>query len=220
MQEGPRTFRDPLLSVYQSAVADLARRIDAERAAAGPSLESAGESPGNALEAAAERVAVRHADRIMRGASDTPFEQQENATLEAMTIGQNAEVCASLGLRYLRAKVFGDTGAQAYITNELERGGKCDRKWVTVLEEYAKYFGPFGAQPEIPYIRPAAVGPGDHDQDECQDWPDRRLGTGAEPARRILRQVKANEPDVLVHLGDIYYRHRCGMQHEFRGDRR
>ena len=32
MQEGPRTFRDPLLSVYQSAVADLARQIDAERA--------------------------------------------------------------------------------------------------------------------------------------------------------------------------------------------
>jgi len=63
MQEGPRTFQDPLLSVYQSAVADLARRIDAERAAAGANLESPAESPGAAPEAAAERVAVRHADR-------------------------------------------------------------------------------------------------------------------------------------------------------------
>ena len=107
MQEGPRTFQDPLLSVYQSAVADLARQIDAERAAALPSLEAAAESPGVALEAAAERVAMRHAERIMRGGSDTSFEQQENdAALEAMNIGQNAEVCASLGLRYLRAKVL------------------------------------------------------------------------------------------------------------------
>jgi hypothetical protein len=207
MQEGPRTFQDPLLSVYQSAVADLARQIDAERAAALPSLEAAAESPGVALEAAAERVAMRHAERIMRGGSDTSFEQQENdAALEAMNIGQNAEVCASLGLRYLRAKVFGDTGTQTYITNELKPGGKCDRRWITVLEEYAKYFGPFGARPEIPYVRPAAIGPKvitiktNARIGLIGDW-----GTGAEPAKRIMRQVRTNEPDVLVHLGDIYY---------------
>jgi hypothetical protein len=207
MQEGPRTFRDPLLSVFQSAVADLGRRIDAERAGAGAGLEAAGESQSAALEAAAERVAARHADRILRGASDTPFERQENdATLEAMSVGQNAEVCASLGLRYLRAKIFGETATQAYIRNELERGGKCDPKWVTVLEEYAKNFGPLGARPEIPYIRPDAVGPRvitiktNARISLIGDW-----GTGAEPAKRILRQVNANEPDALVHLGDIYY---------------
>jgi predicted phosphodiesterase len=206
MQEGPRTFHDPLLSVYQSAVADLARRIDVERAAASPSLEAAGESPGTALKEAAERVAVRHAYRITQGGSDTSFEQQEEAALEAMTIGQNAEVCASLGLRYLRAKVFGDAATQAYIRTELETGGKCDPKWITVLEEYAKYFGPFGARPEIPYIRPATVGPkvitikSNARIGLIGDW-----GTGAEPAKRILRQVKTNQPDVLVHLGDIYY---------------
>jgi predicted phosphodiesterase len=205
MQEGPRTFRDPLLSVYQSAVADLARQIDAERAA-GPGLEAAGETPGAALEAAAEQVAVRHADRIAHGGSDTSFEQQETATLEAMTIGQNAEVCASLGLRYLRAKVFGDAATQAYIRRELEPGGKCDAKWITVLEEYAKHFGPFGARPEIPYVRPASVGPkvitikSNARIGLIGDW-----GTGAVPAQRILRQVKANQPDVLIHLGDVYY---------------
>ena len=32
------------------------------------------------------------------------------------------------------------------------------------------------------------------------DW-----GTGAVPAKRILRQLKAQNPDVLIHLGDIYY---------------
>ncbi len=189
MQDGPRTFRDPLLSVYQSAVADLARRIDAEREAAGPAVEAPGEWPGVALEAAAERVAVRHAERIARGRSDTSFEQQESATLEAMTIGQNAEVCASLGLRYLRAKVFRDAATQAYIRNELETGGKCDAKWITVLEEYAEYFGPFGARPEIPYIRPAAVGP--------------KVITIKSNARVGL--IGDWGTDVLIHLGDIYY---------------
>jgi hypothetical protein len=207
MEEGPRTFRDPLLSVFQSAVADLARRIDAERAATGATLETAGESPSAALEAAAERVAARHADRVMQGASDTSAEQQEDdAALEAMTPGQNAEVCASLGLRYLKAKIFGDKATQAYLRNELERGGKCDAKWVTVLEEYARNFGPSGSRPAIPYIRPGAVGPSvitiktNARIGLIGDW-----GTGAEPAKRILRQIKANEPDVLVHLGDIYY---------------
>jgi predicted phosphodiesterase len=204
MQEGPRTFRDPFLSIYQSAVADLARRIDAGRPA-GSTLEATTEAPGAALEAAAERVARRHADHIESGATESSLDQQESANLEAMTIGQNVEVCAALGKRYLWALFRRDLATQAYIRTELKPGGKCDRNWITVLEEYAKYFGRFG-RPEIPYIRAAEVGAkviaikSNARIGLLGDW-----GTGAEPAKRILRQVKANQPDVLIHLGDIYY---------------
>jgi hypothetical protein len=69
-----------------------------------------------------------------------------------------------------------------------------------------KYFGPNGNARPIPYVRPADVGnytipiKAGGKIALIGDW-----GTGGEPARRILKQVRQQQPDVVVHLGDIYY---------------
>jgi predicted phosphodiesterase len=205
MQEGPRTFRDQFLSIYQSAVADLARRVDAERGA-GDALEGAAESTGASLEAAAERVAERMHEHKKQGGSAASFDSEEAATLESMSPLAIADVCASLGLRYLQAKVLGDSATADLIKSELKPGSKCDPKWVQTLEDYLKYFGPTGTRREIPYVKPGDVGPqvitikSNAKIGLIGDW-----GTGAEPARRVLRQLKAQRPDIVIHLGDIYY---------------
>ena len=84
--------------------------------------------------------------------------------------------------------------------------GTCDPRWAQTITECAKYFGINGTRARPWYVTPVEAG------DKVitikrgakigliGDW-----GTGAEPARRVLEELKQTEPDILVHLGDIYY---------------
>jgi predicted phosphodiesterase len=204
MNQGP-TFRDHFLSIYQSAVADLGRQLD-PRGGSPSALESAGASEGPSLESAAQRIAAQLVASRTTERPQIPFVENATASLEAMSLTENVEICAALGLRYLVARVSGDRTTAQLIKSELLPGSKCDANWITTLEEYLKYFGADGKRRDIPYIKPnneetnpitiksnARVG-------LIGDW-----GTGAEPAKRILRQIKAQKPDILIHLGDIYY---------------
>ncbi|MBB3318712.1 hypothetical protein FHT77_004621 [Rhizobium sp. BK181] len=93
-------------------------------------------------------------------------------------------------------------------------GSPCDGEWITCLEEYHRYFGPEGDRAEIPYIRPADVGDriisiaADASIALMADW-----GTGNNPAFELLRAITDFDPQVLIHLGDIYY---SGTPHECR----
>jgi hypothetical protein len=125
--------------------------------------------------------------------------------VERLSPSETARVCASLGFRYLQAKVLGDATTAARISADLV-GATCDPKWLEKLDEYLKFFGPDGARREIPYIRAKAVGPQTIGVPAgariglIGDW-----GTGAEPARRILVELKNRKVDAVIHLGDIYY---------------
>ena len=203
MDQGPRTFRDHFLSIYQSWAADVARQRIAECGEP--------ESLGAALAlekprevAAAEDVAAQVAraggpDKAVEVLGDGPV-------LEDMSAGQNVRVCAALALNLMWAHLKKDIAEINKIEKEFLPGSKCDAKWVQTITEYLGYFGPSGDQRAIPYIRPAAVGTkvipikAGARIGLIGDW-----GTGAEPARRVLRQLKAESPDILIHLGDIYY---------------
>jgi hypothetical protein len=62
MDEGPLTFRDHALSIFQSAAADFARKDDAARPSQG-ALESRRPKASQLEEAAAQVAAIRHAQR-------------------------------------------------------------------------------------------------------------------------------------------------------------
>jgi predicted phosphodiesterase len=186
MKDDSRTFRDHFLSIYQSAAADYASKIPVE--------ESNQPTPNSDrfMQAANEVAELRSKDL-----SEVPAVEEGVADIP--------KICASLGLRYLEALVSGDA-ARAERIREQMTGGTCDRNWVSTLKEYVKYFGVNGTRATIPYRRPSEIGPrvipigaG------CRiavfgDW-----GTGAAPARRILSMIAEQKPDVLLHLGDIYY---------------
>lgn len=203
MSEGPRTFRDHFVSIYQSAVADLARQMAQEQQA-----ELRGEAPASAanqaretgadLTRAADAVAMLRMEGVVQGAEPVP---------EGVLAGaaDTAKVCASLGMSYLEARLRGDVATAAMIKGELDVS-TCDPRWASTIDEYLRYFGPSGSRAQIPYIRAAQVGPepialkANARIALIGDW-----GTGAEPAVRLLEQVREQRPDVLIHLGDIYY---------------
>jgi hypothetical protein len=183
MLNDPKTFRDHTLSIYQSAV----EQHDRASGLTPPGQDSA-------LVTAASRIAELQA--------------QDGAVIpeEAPAgFGAQAWTCARLGLDLLKAKARGNEAAVTQLKSELQ-DSTCDPGWAETLVEYAKYFGPDGTRRAIPYIAPAAAGewvveiPANARIALLADW-----GTGTPAAEALLQQVKLRNPDILIHLGDIYY---------------
>ncbi|MEG9525438.1 MAG: metallophosphoesterase [Hyphomicrobiales bacterium] len=191
LDAGPLTFRDHFLSLYQSIAEDVAR------ASAG-ATESAAAVPDADVILAAERVAQAYDAGV-------PVAPTAQTGTESLTAGELAGRCAALALRMLRARLSGDAATLARIMDEME-AGKCDPGWARTLEEYVKYFGPLGTRANPLYVTPAKAGEAALPIKSgariglIGDW-----GTGTVSARRLLGLVAAQKPDVLIHLGDIYY---------------
>ncbi len=120
--------------------------------------------------------------------------------------GSVAWHCIKLASELFLAKIEGKDEK----TQELEdalKDSTCDPGWVEAILDYLKYFGPLGKKGKIPYVtyqkmddfvletlprnaRVAIVG----------DW-----ATGTDDAVDLMRQVASHRPQVLMHLGDIYY---------------
>jgi hypothetical protein len=114
--------------------------------------------------------------------------------------------CAKRAFQVAQARLAGDH-ARADLLQEAFDKGKCDPKWGKCITEFLKNAAVSG-QSAIPY-RPwkslsdfvitdalpskATIG-------IAGDW-----GTGGPRAADVLKQIAAHNPDVFLHLGDIYY---------------
>ena len=120
-------------------------------------------------------------------------------------IPEDIWISARLGLAWLEARVGGDTLAAARLHDAL-KGSDFDPNWLEALERYLIYFGPDGCRRAVPYRSPAQVGDGVLTLRPgarialISDW-----GLGTDAADRVLRQAASLRPDVLIHLGDVYY---------------
>jgi len=201
LAEGPVTFRDHFVSLYQSAVDDIAGKIAAGQKAG---IESLAVDQASELVLAAQDIAQ---SQIEPHASSQPGATVagKESMLEGMSVPDHARACASLGWQYMQAKVFGDTVTAKRLEGELDAGG-CDPRWAQTIEQYVKYFGVGGTRAQPQYVTPGQAGEAvlvmkkDAKIGLVGDW-----GTGAEPAQRVLQQLKEQKPDILIHLGDIYY---------------
>ncbi len=188
---GPKTFRDPALSLFQSAAATFARSEAAKTASTHESLSDSSEFILETEQACEERLSGREGILI--------------DGREALNVGQRAALCARLGLQLMMAKLAGNTAAAKEIEQQMI-GSTCDPGWAKTLKEYAAAYGVLGNPDARIYIRPKEAGnsvitiPAGAKIALFGDW-----GTGAEPARRLLRHIKTKQPDILLHLGDIYY---------------
>lgn len=192
------SFRDHFLSLYQSVVSDVARKID--------------EKNVPTARAALQRSAMSVLPNIAADIAGQEFARQRSllppstgVNKRELTKTEIGRVCADLAFRYLKARLANDTAAIARLNDEF-RAGTCDPAWASTIEEYLHYFGPDGSRNAIPYIRAATVGPrvieiqSDAKIAIVGDW-----GTGAQPALRLLKLIAAEQPEYVVHLGDIYY---------------
>jgi Calcineurin-like phosphoesterase len=186
------TFRSPVISLWQSAISEV---VAQER-------ES--------------QPAVLGEDEAVPS-SDVPIMLQTVAAAEAILSGQPVppavlgipiEDCAQLYLRLILAQARGDTQQVAQLKNDISFS-TCDPLWAKVFAEYEK-FRIFGSG-QIPYRRYQNIGdfvlplPTNSKTKQVTialiaDW-----GTGQMPAQQVLAAAGRQAPDVLIHLGDIYY---------------
>lgn len=178
------TFRDHAVSLLQSAAGEAVRDTD--------SLTSNFESDSDLTRATALIGTLK-------------MNKAAIPEIAPPGIVQKTWNCAKLGYDLLHAKISGDAPAVKSLAAQLQFS-TCDEKWAQALTSYLDYFGPDGKLRAIPYVRAAQVGervlglqPGAKVA-LIADW-----GTGTDAAISLLKKAAALQPDVLVHLGDIYY---------------
>ena len=105
-------------------------------------------------------------------------------------------------LQIAKAKVFG-TDDQVKVLQNAFDFNVCDPFWSQCVDEYVNFFKLRGSA--IPYreglnnVLPTPVS-ANAKIALFGDW-----GTGTEDAIDLLQQIKGFNPDILMHLGDVYY---------------
>lgn len=199
--------RDPNLSLFQSAVDEVAARK-----AAGTQSQAVGEA--GAIErpdadnsmvrmAAAEVKAV---DAASKAGGPPPGVPAAAAQTVTEGIGDTVRYCASLARNFAVAKLLGHTSdATRYQDLLSEKMGDCDAGWAEVALKYAEFLASKG---QIPYRAHQQLSdfvidgklPANAKIALVGDW-----GTGQQEAKTVLTQIARKNPDVVIHMGDIYY---------------
>ncbi len=154
-----------------------------------------------------QSAAAEHPGLIQAAAhaASASLEQGAVPTAAPAGLAQDAWTCARLGLEWIRARLGGNATAASQLYDDL-KGAPCDPNWIGTLDRYLAYFGPDGGRRRVPYRTPAAVG-----DDVLPLKPGARIalisdwGLGTRAADDVLQQALSLRPDVLIHLGDVYY---------------
>ena len=115
--------------------------------------------------------------------------------------------CVALLLQYAEAWITRNTPRQAALREEVHESG-CDPGLLSAVTDYADAF--WLHHDEIPYVPP----PGADSQEFVYPLPEKpslRIGilsdwgSGDAAAEWALQQLMAQSPDLILHLGDVYY---------------
>jgi predicted phosphodiesterase len=205
-----KQFRTPDASLWQSAVDEVVAKSTAS---------SVGKSAGGPVaitRPAQDQAMVGGANIVAESVDQTgapPVVAPLAPDVVARDIGSTAKFCSTTAFKLAKAKLLGDSVEAKRLQAELTAlMGPCDPKWAQVVAVYVAHKV---AKQSIPYRRHANLSDfviDDRLPDKCRvallaDW-----GTGDDGARLLLRQIAEKNPDVVIHLGDIYY---SGTHHEF-----
>lgn len=122
--------------------------------------------------------------------------------------------CVKLAAEYVWAEITRDTLRASELEDEL-RYSTCDPLWSIALATYLAWKASLDP---VPYVRYSSL---DDFVIPLPDKPDLVIGviadwgTGLDDAKWLLKEVMKKNPDVLLHLGDVYY---AGTADEFRGN--
>lgn len=125
----------------------------------------------------------------------------------ADTVGV-AEDCLDLLVEYALAWIFDDTSKLQQIASEFHESA-CDPGWLTAAIAWLDYYWdgeppqyapPTSSEPQPFALPPPASADGQLRVGILGDW-----GTGEEEALAVLDQLMQQQPDLIIHVGDIYY---------------
>ena len=200
----PYTYRDPTLSLWQSAVAQVQRNRKSVQARI---------SPKSKVQFAVPSLAVQ--DDLMSpvhllGESLSAGQSKPVASLAAAQPASTASFaphgvgtvvdCAKVAAQFLAAEMTGDKQKSDLYASEL-KFAVCDALgWGECLTAYLAFKASCGSLPYrpnqnvvFPLAKNAKIA-------ILGDW-----GTGDDVAINLLQQVANLKPDILFHLGDVYY---------------
>ena len=200
-------FRDPDLSLFQSAVDEVV----ASKTAGTQSQDIGGPAtitrpdPGQSMVGMATMEA-KVVDAANKSGAPAPGVPPAPVGTATEGLGDQVRYCASLARNYGVAKILGHTAdANRYYDLLTEKMGTCDPCWTETAIKYAEFLASKGQIPYRTYTnlndfvidgklpanaRVALVG----------DW-----GTGQPEAKTVLAQIARKNPDVVIHMGDVYY---------------
>lgn len=203
-----KQYHDPELSIWQAAVGEVSTARSG--GAQVEDLAAAPQSSGRPDELdSMSSEAIAYCNQVSGG---TPVTAATSVHPATEGLAQTAGFCSLTALKLAKAKITGNKDDEERYKAELAKFGDCDPSYAEAAARYAEYF--VAQQRQIPYIayqnlsdfvltdklptkaKVAIVG----------DW-----GTGQDAAKLVLRQVANKKPDVVIHLGDIYY---AGTQFE------
>lgn len=199
--------RDVSRSLLQSAfeqVAEDERRKT--RGAGGDGTRGAGATRASVSEPLSNAITAYFADPTeLPDALSRPREGE--ATRGAWdTVKYCADMAAGMASEFWNAHVRGNREAyEAYQAALFAPMGDCDPRFGQAVQQYVQFLLKKG---KVPYRKWQQISdfvfdgklPRDAVIGLVADW-----GTGQAEALEVLRQVKGHNPQVVVHLGDIYY---------------
>ncbi|MGH9431437.1 MAG: metallophosphoesterase family protein [Terriglobia bacterium] len=203
-----KQFHDPELSIWQSAVEEVEAKQSAgpqtEDVGATPVITGRPDTPGSMV---AEATAYCHAVDSGKTVADVAV-----GPVATEGLIQTAGFCSLTALKLAKAKILGNQADEQKYNDELAKFGDCDPRYSEAAAKYSEYFVAQGKQ--IPYIVYQNLSdfvidgklPANAKVAVVGDW-----GTGQDAAKLVLRQIADKNPDVVIHLGDIYY---AGTQFE------
>ncbi|MBM3814575.1 MAG: hypothetical protein FJW20_23360 [Acidimicrobiia bacterium] len=208
-----KQHRSKEASLWQSAVDEIVSKAKA----GGATLSEGGTAPVNRTElddpfmAAANNIA----GQVDQGVA--PPTPQAPADVATLGVAEVVEFCSTTAFKLAEAKVKAIFSGNDKEVRKLEEElgaqfGSCDPKWAQVI---AVYVAARAEGDKIPYRRWDKLSdfvidgqlPANAKVALLADW-----GTGQDAARFVLRKIAEKKPDVVMHLGDVYY---SGTAHEF-----
>lgn len=205
----PYSYRNPTLSLWQAAVAEVhGRRDSANGSTAIATTEMIAMPPLLAEDRLMSPVHTIAASLAGQPSDAGTFSAEGTST--TLDLAETAAAvpfdCAKVAAEFLWAEMAGDIEKSRVLAGELKYA-VCDAiGWSECVTTYLGYKASGGSLPYRPNknvvvdldrrTKIAIIG----------DW-----GTGDEVAINLLQQVASLQPEVLVHLGDVYY---AGTQHE------
>ncbi|MFP5226363.1 MAG: metallophosphoesterase family protein [Acidobacteriota bacterium] len=201
----PYTYANPVLSLWQAAAAEVQRRHASVRSrmatATARRMAMAAQPAPDDLMAPARMIGepLGAGQTLSQGAlAAAPV--RAGAPLKApMTVGGVVGDCAVTAAQFLWAEMTGNQQQSELLAGEL-KDSVCDPGWAECLTTYLAYKVSGGKLPYRPNLNPVIDLGGATQVAIVGDW-----GTGDEVAINLLQQVASLHPDVLIHLGDVYY---------------
>lgn len=123
-----------------------------------------------------------------------------------------ASMAAGVAREWFNAKVWGDDAKYEQYKDALNgKFGTCDPNYKAAITQFLKFLKESGQVSYRTHVRPGDFVidgrlPDDATVGIVADW-----GTGEPEAVEVLRQLRGHDPQVAIHLGDIYY---AGTQYE------